>query len=174
MSRSRENGHFELKGAELCLSCGLCCKGVIFNRAALKPDEIGLAKDCGLDYFPAGEGKFAFRLPCHLYQNSKCSIYLNRPDACKRYRCDLLKRLISGDIDFEESKLIVFQVKSLMDSINKQMINVEPSGDFRQRVVKFLDLQSRNSMIYKDSNALLKNIESFYVILQGHIERRAK
>ncbi len=173
MSGVRGNGHAKLQGTELCLSCGLCCKGVIFNRAALKPDEIWLANDNGLDYFPAGEGMFAFRLPCRLYQNNKCSTYLNRPDACKRYRCDLLKRLTSGDIDLEESKLIVSQVKSLMDSINKQMINVEPSGDFRQRIVEFLDLQSRNSMIYKDSNALLKDIELFYATLQRYIEKRA-
>lgn len=174
MSGVQGNGHAESKGIELCLSCGLCCEGVIFNRAALKDDEIRLAKDYNLDYFPAGEEKFAFRLPCHLYQDNKCSIYLSRPDACKRYRCDLLKRLTSGNIDLEESKQIVSQVKSLMDSINKRMINIEHSGDFRQRVVKFMDLRSRNSMVYKDSNALLKDIGLFYSTLQQYIEKRAK
>jgi len=174
MSGARGNGHAESKGTELCLSCGLCCEGVIFNRAALKHDEIRLAKDYDLDYFPEGEGEFAFRLPCHLYQDDKCSMYLSRPDACKRYRCDLLKRLTGGNIDLEESKQIVSQVKSLMDSIDKRMINVEHSGDFRQRVVKFLDLRSRNSMVYKDSNALLRDIELFYSNLQQYIEKRAK
>jgi hypothetical protein len=94
-------------------------------------------------------------------------------DACKRYRCNLLKRLINGEINLEESKLIVFQVKNLMDSINEQMINVEPSGDFRQRIVKFLDLQCRNPMICRDPSALLKDIESFYIILHRYIETRA-
>lgn len=173
MSGARGNGHIESKGSELCLYCGLCCRGVIFNRAALKPDEIRPAKDYGLHYFTAGNGEYAFRLPCRLYQNNKCSIYLNRLNACKRYRCNLLKRLINGEIGLEESKLIVFQVKSLMDSINKQMINVEPSGDFRQRIVKFLDLQCRNPMVCKDPSALLKDIESFYIILHRYIEKRA-
>jgi hypothetical protein len=173
MSRIRGNGHIELKASELCLCCGLCCRGIIFNRAALKPDEIGLAKDCGLRYFTSGKGEFAFRLPCHLYQNDRCSIYLNRPHACKKYRCYLLKRLINGDIDLEASKLIVFQLKDLMDSIDKQMIGIEPSGDFRQRIVKFLDLRCRNPMIFKDPNALIRDIESFYVTLRRYIEKRA-
>lgn len=173
MSRISENGHIESKGSELCLSCGLCCKGAVFNRASLKSDEIELANDCGLHYFAAGKGEFSFCLPCNLYQNNKCSIYLNRPAACRRYRCDLLKRLANGDIDLEESEIIIFQAKSLMDSINKQMINTEQSGNFRQRIIKLLDLQYKNPMIYKDSNALLKDIESFYVILHRYIEKRA-
>lgn len=173
MSGISENGHIELNGSELCLSCGLCCKGAIFNRAALRPDEIEPAKDYGLHYFEAGKGEYSFRLPCNLYQNNKCSIYLNRPAACRRYRCDLLKRLANGDIDLEESEIIIFQAKSLMDSINKQMVDIETSGDFRQRIIKLLDLQYKNPMIYKDSNALLKDIESFYIILHCYIEKRA-
>jgi hypothetical protein len=60
-----------------------------------------------------------------------------------------------------------------MDSIDKQMIGIEPSGDFRQRIVKFLDLRCRNPMIFKDPNALLRDIESFYVTLRRYIEKRA-
>ncbi len=155
------------------MSCGLCCKGIIFNRATLKPHEIGFAKDSGLRYFEAGNGEYAFHLPCNLYQNNRCSIYLNRLDACKRYRCNLLKQLANGSIDLEKSKLIVFQVKSLMDSIDKQMINIEPSSEFRQKLAKFLDLQYKNLIIREDSNALFKDIDSFYVILHRYIEGRA-
>jgi uncharacterized protein len=173
MSREQNNGHVDAMGIELCLSCGLCCQGVIFNRAGLKPDEIGLAKDNGLDYFPSGEEEFAFRLPCRLYQDDKCSIYLIRPEACRRYRCDLLKRLTNKAISLEESKIIVSQIKSLMDSINKQMDNIEPSADFNQRIIKFLDLQSRNSLTSKDSSAFLRDIGHFFVFLQKNIERRA-
>lgn len=147
MSSTRVNGHIESKGSELCLYCGLCCRGVIFNRAALEPSEIKPAKDYGLRYFKANKGEYAFRLPCCLYQNDKCSIYLNRLNACKRYRCSLLKRLINGDIDLEESKLIV--------------------------VVKFLDMQCRNPMVCRDPSSLLKDIESFYIILHRYIEKRA-
>ena len=86
MPSARGDGHIESKGSELCLYCGLCCKGVIFNRAALKPNEIGLARDYGLHYFTAGKGEYAFRLPCHLYQNNRCSIYLNRLNACNVVR----------------------------------------------------------------------------------------
>ncbi len=173
MSSASVDGHTELKGFELCLYCGLCCTGAIFDRAALKSDEIRFAKDHGLQYFTTGNREFAFHLPCHLYLNNKCSIYSNRPNACKRYRCDLLKRLMNGDLYLEDGKLIVFRVKSLMNSIDKQTSNVEPSADFRQRVIKFLDLNSRNPMSFRDPVSLLKDIESFYIILHRYIEKRA-
>lgn len=60
-----------------------------------------------------------------------------------------------------------------MDSIDKQMIGIEPSGDFRERFARFLDLQYKNPMICKDSNALFRDIETFYIILHRYIEKRA-
>lgn len=170
MSKDR---HAQLEGSELCLSCGFCCKGIISNRAALKPQELEFAKDSGFHFFNASNGNYAFHLPFHMYQNNRCSIYLNRPDACKSYRCNLLKRLTKVDIDFEKSKLIVFQIKSLMDSINKRMINIEPTNEFRQKPAKFLDLYYKNPVICGDSNASFKDIESFYIIIHRYIEERA-
>jgi len=69
-------------------------------------------------------------LPCHLHQNERCSEYINRLDACKRYQCRLLKLLIQGEIDVEKGKMIILQAKSLMISIDKQ-ISIEPAADFR-------------------------------------------
>ncbi|MGD0952609.1 MAG: hypothetical protein ABR985_09480 [Methanotrichaceae archaeon] len=60
-----------------------------------------------------------------------------------------------------------------MDSIDKQMINIEPASEFRQKLAKFLDLQYKNLIIREDSNALFKDIDSFYVILHRYIEGRA-
>lgn len=173
MSEWSSDGHIESKGSELCLSCGLCCKGIIFNRAALKPDELKFAKGTGLNYFTERKGKYAFRLPCHLYRNGRCSAYLNRLDACKRYQCKLLKRLMKGEIDIEESRMIILQAKSLMSLIDKQIDDTETSTDFRQKIARALDLQYKNITIYSCSGVLLKDIESFYVILHRFIEDRA-
>ena len=58
-----------------------------------------------------------------------------------------------------------------MNLIDKQ-INIEPAIDFRQKIAKYLDLQYKNPTVYC-SGALLKDIESFYVILHRFIEERA-
>lgn len=180
MSSMNEKGHNKANSSELCLSCGLCCKGLLFNRAALKPDEIEMAKNIMLQYFPSGDGKFAFRLPCHFFQEERCTIYKNRFEACRRYRCDLLKRAASGDLNSDESKRIVTKIKSTMSSISLRMasieqlnINSEPNGDFRQRIIKTLDFLCRNPMICKDTGTLLRDTEEFLILLHDYIDKRA-
>ena len=149
MSNSIENGHSSIKSNELCLSCGLCCRGAIFHRASLEADEISLAKSIGLRYFAYGKRDFAFSLPCPKYRNDKCSIYLNRPSACKRYRCKILRQLMDGEINIQQSQMIVLRVRRLLNSIDKQ-INIEQSIDPMQRIVKFMDLRYKNPMAYKN------------------------
>jgi Fe-S-cluster containining protein len=180
MSNVNEKGHNESSRSELCLSCGLCCKGLIFNRVAVRPDETEMAEDLELHCFPSGDGKFAIRLPCPLFKGERCSIYSNRFDACKKYRCDLLKRLIIGDLSLLESKRMVIKTKNIMSSISQRMTNIEqlninpePHEDFRQRIIKALDFLCRNPMICKDTGELLRDIEGFLIILHDYIDKRA-
>lgn len=174
-----EKEHNEAYSSELCLSCGICCKGLLFNRAALKPDEIEMAKDVMLQYFPSGDGKSAFRLPCP-FQEERCSIYKNRFEACRRYRCDLLKRAANGELNSAESKWIVTKIKNIMSSISLRMASIEqlninsgPNEDFRQRIIKTLDFQCRNPMICKDTGTLLRDTEEFLILLHDYIDKRA-
>ncbi|VVB71837.1 Uncharacterised protein [uncultured archaeon] len=159
-----ETRRYESNSSVLCLSCGLCCQGLIFNRAALLHDEIKLAEDMNLEYFCADDGELAFRLPCHIYQNDRCSMYHSRLDARKRYQCLLLKRLNNGDLDLDKGRKIVMQAESLMDTINRQLddINITATDDFRQRIAGFLNLQYKNPMIgWGSANGLLGEIEDF-------------
>lgn len=172
MSNSVENGHSIIKFNELCLSCGLCCRGAIFHRASLDADEISLAKSIGLRYFSFGKKDFAFSLPCHKYSNDKCSVYLNRPGACRRYRCKILRQLINGEVNLEQSRTIVLQARKLLNSIDEET-NMEQSGDPMQRIVRFMDLRYKNSIACKNPEKdLLKDIGSFFAILQRYFEER--
>ncbi|RQW79584.1 MAG: hypothetical protein EHM14_08120 [Methanothrix sp.] len=180
MSDADELGHTKSAGSELCLSCGLCCKGLLFNRAGLLPEEAAKAEELGLHCFPSGDGKFAFRLPCPWFQNERCSIYSARFDACQRYRCDLLKRLANGDLSVSEGKRIINKIKNDMSSISLKMESVVQTNsgselplDFRQRIVKTLDFLCRNPMICKDAGTFLREVESFLILLHDCIEKRA-
>lgn len=89
---------------KICLACGFCCDGTLFDNATLQPGEMEnlseeLRKNC------CNEGKGAiFHLPCK-YFSGKCTIYSSaRLQICSRFRCRLLsdyeKQLItSGDVD---------------------------------------------------------------------------
>lgn len=180
MPNMNEKRNDEANSSDLCLSCGLCCKGLLFNRAVLKPDEIIMAKDVMLQYFPSGDGKFAFRLPCPLFQEERCIIYKNRFEACRRYRCDLLKRAASGELNSADSRRMVTKIRSTMTSISLRMASVEqlntnsePDGDFKQRIIKTLDFLCRNPMVCKDAGRLLRDTEDFLVLLHEYVDKRA-
>lgn len=175
-----EKGHNGLNSSELCLSCGLCCKGLLFNRAALKPDEREIARDVALQFFPSGDGKYAFRLPCPFFKEERCSIYSIRFEACRKYRCDLLRKTANGELEFAKSMQIIARIKSIMSSISDRMASIEQislnsddNENFRQRIVKNLDFQCRNPMICQDAGALLREIERFLILLHDYIEKRA-
>ena len=69
--------------SELCLSCGLCCDGSLFQLVKLEPGEA----QSGLRLVPAHD---AFAQPCGCLTGTRCDIYDDRPAACRRFRCRLL------------------------------------------------------------------------------------
>ncbi|MFQ5964095.1 MAG: hypothetical protein ACE5KZ_07415, partial [Candidatus Scalinduaceae bacterium] len=52
------------KGAELCQSCGLCCKGMLHDRIDLEIDETELVSQLGLTPYQKKVDYDAFDLPC--------------------------------------------------------------------------------------------------------------
>lgn len=69
--------------SELCLSCGLCCDGSLFQLVKLQPGE----SDPRLRLVPEHE---AFAQPCSCFAAGACAIYEQRPAACRDFRCRLL------------------------------------------------------------------------------------
>ena len=80
----------------VCVRCGFCCDGTLFQHAHLNDGERGfLPEKIEMATF-SESGKDYFRLPCR-YFKGKCSIYdLKRADVCGSYRCQLLKDLSGG------------------------------------------------------------------------------
>jgi hypothetical protein len=61
----------------LCRSCGLCCDGSLFGRVTLQADEVHLP---------------VLEQPCAAHSSSACSIYAERPRACRAFTCRLYER----------------------------------------------------------------------------------
>jgi Fe-S-cluster containining protein len=81
----------------LCRACGMCCDGSLFGRARLDPDEIAGAKKNRLQIV-AGGG--SFDQPCTALVAGACTIYEERPRACRGFVCRLNERLAreGGDV----------------------------------------------------------------------------
>jgi Fe-S-cluster containining protein len=80
--------------ATLCQSCGLCCDGSLFGRAALEADELAYAKT----RLRVIDGANGFEQPCVALAardgtpRRACSIYPERPRSCRRFTCRLYER----------------------------------------------------------------------------------
>ena len=83
----------------LCVQCGLCCDGTIFERARVFPeDDLARLEADGFVLLTAGERR-GFALPCHHQQDRVCTVYQQwRPTVCHTFRCTLLHRFDAGEL----------------------------------------------------------------------------
>ena len=88
----------KLAASRLCNACGLCCNGVMFHKVQLQP------RDVAQDLVALGlrikrkKGQEYFMQPCPAYEHSACSIYPSRPERCRLFQCQQLRRMLAGEI----------------------------------------------------------------------------
>ncbi|EDY80441.1 conserved hypothetical protein [Verrucomicrobiia bacterium DG1235] len=95
----------EKSGEQLCLACGLCCDGSLFDNVRFGPgDDVEGAKARGLPVkVSRAKVPVAFvRQPCSaLCGDLKCRIYAERPSHCRSFECGVFKESQSGQITLE-------------------------------------------------------------------------
>jgi len=124
-----------LKGSQLCLSCGLCCLGVMEKAAVLEPNEIELAKELKLECFIAGDGIYKFHLLCPLVNENVCTVYNNRhPSVCSEFQCLLLDQLLNDEISLEASLIIIHKIKKYINLIKEKISFINKSKSFMDTV----------------------------------------
>jgi hypothetical protein len=52
-----------------------------------------------------------------MHREGMCSVYSERPAACRTYRCAVLKAFESGKLSFEESELRVQRARALQQAV---------------------------------------------------------
>lgn len=106
----------------LCVRCGLCCDGTIFQRARLAPeDDRTLLAAIGILPVSTAQGE-GFRLPCHHHRQRICTIYASwRPQVCHSFRCSVLRRLDSGELSLDEACEVVTHTVNVADRVWAQM-----------------------------------------------------
>lgn len=84
--------------SRLCSECGLCCNGVMFHTVRLQPtDSPKMLAALGLK-LKRKKGANYILQPCPAFCGSHCSIYESRPERCRLFECQQLKRVASGEI----------------------------------------------------------------------------
>jgi Fe-S-cluster containining protein len=82
----------------LCLSCGLCCQGILHDLVPLEEHELERAARLRLPLVDSPL-RLAFRLPCPRLEERRCTVYDERPGTCRSYACGVLRAYGSGEID---------------------------------------------------------------------------
>ncbi len=152
---TRPNSEAAPEGSTLCLSCGLCCRGLLYPDAVLAADETELADQLGLTIYHGHKDYGAFLLPCPCFKDNQCSVYPNRPGVCGDYQCDVLRNYLHGGMSFSEASELVNQVKQLLTAIYQHLGGAEPGQRIWQQIRDFFEKnpEKLESDICRRSNA---------------------
>ncbi|MGE6763697.1 YkgJ family cysteine cluster protein [Corallococcus interemptor] len=101
----------------LCLHCGMCCDGTLFTQVPLQPAEAQALRQKGLSLLVKEDGAVALPQRCAALEGLCCTVYEERPDACRRYRCQLFNALAEGEVSLEEAKGVVDTAHAKVDAV---------------------------------------------------------
>lgn len=104
----------------LCLTCGMCCNGVLFRDVELQPDDD--AKKLETLGLPIErlKTKTRFPQPCAaLGEDCRCRIYAQRPQRCQQFDCALLQSAVAEKISVPSALSIIQQAHRRAEKVRR-------------------------------------------------------
>lgn len=92
----------------LCLSCGLCCDGTMFQVVAITPEEA--ARLDGRVTLSADRSQLV--QGCRALSGCRCGVYEQRPAVCRTFKCLVLASLDEGKLSQAEAHEAISDVLS--------------------------------------------------------------
>jgi uncharacterized protein len=133
---------------KLCLTCGLCCNGVIFADVQLQSaDDHARLRALGLVTAPATGKKSKaptakMKQPCGAFGDC-CGVYEHRPKYCREFECLLLQTALAGNIAEPAAQRIIRTARRRADRVRKLLREL---GDTREKLAlskRFRRVQKR-------------------------------
>lgn len=132
---------------ELCLACGLCCDGTLFDTVRLQPgDDAAPLKAAGLPLTVtrARPPTTFFPQPCAaLCADRTCRVYAQRPTQCRTYECMVYKDAQDGRIDPAAALRLVKRARRQADRVRKLLRDMGDSDEQRSLGERFHRMQCR-------------------------------
>lgn len=134
-------------GEQLCLACGLCCDGTLFDNVQLGAgDDAQKLKALGLPV-AVTRGRAAvtfFRQPCvALCADRACRVYADRPGQCRAFECGVFKEALGGRMPFEGALRLVKQARRKADNIRQLLRKLGDTDEQRSLGDRFRRTQRR-------------------------------
>ncbi|MBI5543678.1 MAG: YkgJ family cysteine cluster protein [Deltaproteobacteria bacterium] len=106
---------------ELCVACGICCRGAFFRYALLSDEEVGRLHALGIPTATRRNGQKAIRLGCAALRGTACTLYEVRPRVCHAYFCQLAFRLRDGLVTPEAARQIVAETQAVLAQLEAEL-----------------------------------------------------
>lgn len=120
---------------QLCVACGLCCDGTLFDLVKLEASDDGAKlKALGLPVkISRGAVPIArFPQPCAaLCQDRTCRLYADRPWQCRIFECGVFKDAKAGRITFAAALRIVKQARRRADRARRLLRELGDTDEHR-------------------------------------------
>jgi Fe-S-cluster containining protein len=145
---------------QLCLACGLCCDGTLFDNVRLEPsDQPKKLKALGLPVV-VSRGKepiTTFAQPCAaLCQDRTCLAYADRPKQCRTYECMVYQGMEAGRIAPDAALRLVTRARRQADRVRKQLRQLGDTEEHRSLGERFHRMQERMEANPGDAEALAR------------------
>jgi uncharacterized protein len=123
------------KTGDLCLACGMCCDGTLFDFVRLESaDNVALLKKLGMPV-TRSRGKdpvSRFAQPCHaLCKDRTCRIYTDRPSQCRSYECGVLKDVKADRTSLPDALQLVKRVRRRADDVRRFLRSLGDQDEHR-------------------------------------------
>ena len=145
----------------LCKSCGLCCTGHLFAWAHLTAGELFSAQTLGLNVIQDNPHQRGFIQPCSMW-NGVCALYTSPkyPRSCKRYNCDVLRRLLDEEISLPDALSVIQETFALIREI-ELLLPTSTAISFRERLITYKEfLESKGEEYTESESEFLQKAET--------------
>ncbi len=134
-------------GEKLCVACGLCCDGTLFDNVRLGAgDDAQKLKTLGLPVAVTRgrEPAALFRQPCSaLCADRTCRVYADRPGQCRAFECGVFKAAETGRITFAAARRQVKRARRKADHIRRLLLELGDTDEARSLGDRFRRTQRR-------------------------------
>jgi hypothetical protein len=119
--------------SQLCLACGLCCDGTIFDVVPVTEVESKTLSRLGLPILVRPNG-LAIPQPCEALEGYHCTVYAYRPKPCRAFRCGLLDALTADEVSLGECLEHIATTRTLLRELSEALGALPPYEPTRPRV----------------------------------------
>lgn len=132
---------------QLCLACGLCCDGTLFDHVRLGPgDNPTQLKSLGLPILVSRTKPPVVRAlqPCSaLCADRTCRLYADRPKQCRAFECKVFKDLAADRTQLAAALRLVRQARRRSNDVRRLLRQLGDHDESHSLSVRFLRVQQR-------------------------------